>query len=323
MKESLSDKCGKVYILIDEIQFVEGWQRVINSIRVSFDCDIVITGSNAKMLSGELATLLSGRYVEIPVYPLSFSEFIAAKNIDKDSREVDRAYIEYEKFGGFPSLVFVDDTIKDTILSGIFDSIVLNDIAYRSEIKDTAVLKSVIGFLSDNVGQLVNPSKIVNILKDEKLSTSSHTVNRYLDLLESAFLFYRVKQYDIRGKGYLRTNSKYFIVDNGLRRRAVGHKDGNYSNRIENLVYVELLRRGYLVDVGRVDSKEIDFVARKADEVLYVQVTYDIPDNTHESDNLLIIKDNYKKIIVTGRYGNEVEIDGIPVVYIVDWLLNE
>ncbi len=153
------------------------------------------------------------------------------------------------------------------------------------------------------------------------MPTNNHTINKYLELLENAFLFYKAKQYDIRGKGYLKTNSKYFIVDNGLRRYAVGKKDANYSNRLENIVFLELLRRGYTVDVGKLESKEIDFIARKIDEILYVQVTYDIPDNTHETGNLLKIKDNYRKILITGRYQPQKCIDGVPVIYVVDWLI--
>lgn len=313
----------KVYLLFDEIQVVDGWQRVVNGIRVSFDSDIVITGSNANMLSGELATLLSGRYIEIPIYPLSFQEYLDIKEIDPNSRKVDVAYSEYEKYGGFPSVVIAEEAIKDTILSGIFDTIVLNDVALRAGVKDPTALKSIIRFLSDNVGQLVNSSKIVNTLKSEGVETTSHTVNRYLDLLENGYLFYRAKQYDIRGREYLRTNGKYFIVDSGLRRNAVGRKDGNYSNRLENIVFVELMRRGYTVDVGRIDSKEIDFVARKLDETLYVQVAYELPNNSHETDNLLNIKDNYKKIVVTGRYHDVEQIDGIPIIYIADFLLQD
>ncbi|EAC8464501.1 ATP-binding protein [Listeria monocytogenes] len=312
----------KVYLLFDEIQMVEGWQRVVNGIRVSFNSDIIITGSNANMLSGEIATLLSGRYIEIPIYPFSFSEFLHVKGIESDSRKVDSAYDEYEKYGGFPSVVIAEESIKDTILSGIFDTIVLNDVALRAGVKDAAALKSIIRFLADNVGQLVNASKIVNTLKSEGVDTTVHTVNRYLDLLENGYLFYRAKQYDIRGREYLRTNGKYFIIDSGLRRNAVGRKDGNYSNRLENIVYIELLRRGYTVDVGKLDSKEIDFVARKLDETLYIQVAYELPNNRHETDNLLNIKDNYKKIVVTGRYYETTQIDGIPIIYIVDWLLS-
>lgn len=321
--ESILPKKGKFYLLIDEIQFVENWQKVINSVRASFSCDIVITGSNAKMLSGELATFLSGRYVEIPIYPLSFREFLLAKNISEDSRYVDSAYLEYETYGGFPGVVLADESIKDTILSGIFDSIVLNDIAYRANLKDTPVLNNVVRFMADNVGQLINSSKIANTLKSEHIDSSVHTINRYIELLTNAFLFFQAKQYDLHGKEYLKTNSKYFMVDNGLRRYAVGQRIGNFGNRLENIVYIELLRRGYSIDVGRIQSKEIDFICRRHDEILYVQVTYQMPENTHESDNLLLIPDNFKKIIITGRYSDTKEISGIPILYIVDWLLQD
>lgn len=321
LMELLPKDNQKVYLLLDEIQGVTGWQRVVNGIRVSFNSDITITGSNANMLSGELATLLSGRYIEIPVYPFSFQEFLSAKGIEAASRQVDNAYDVYEKYGGFPSVVIADESIKDTILSGIFDTIVLNDVALRAGLKDPTALKSIISFLSDNVGQLVNASKIVNTLKSEGVTTSVHTVNRYLDLLKAGYLFYRAKQYDIRGRDYLRTNGKYFMIDAGLRRNAVGRKDGNYGNRLENIVFIELKRRGYTVDVGRLDRKEIDFIARKRDETLYLQVAYELPPNTHETDNLLAIKDNYKKIVITGRYYDVEQIDGIPIMYIVDWLL--
>lgn len=313
----------KFYLLLDEIQAVQGWQRVINGVRVRYNSDIVITGSNANMLSGELATLLSGRYIEIPIYPLSFQEFLTVKQIDKDMRHVDSAYQEYEMFGGFPSVVIADQSIKDTILSGIFDTIILNDVALRAGIKDAEILKSIVRFLADNVGQLVNTSKIAHTLRSEGIATSNHTVNRYLALLESGFLFYRVRQYDIRGREFLRTNGKYFIVDAGLRRHAVGKKDGNYSNRLENIVFMELLRRGYTVDIGKIDHKEIDFVARRLDETLYIQVAYQLPNNSRETDNLLHIKDNYQKIVITGRYSEVTQVDGIPIIYIVDWLLSE
>ena len=324
LQSKINSKESTYYILIDEIQFVSGWQRVINSVRVSYNCDIVITGSNAQLLSGELASLLGGRYVEIPVYPFSFKEFLTSKQIDpSETRKLDQAYLEYEQFGGFPSVVLSQASIKDTILSGIFDSIVLHDIAFRGEVQDTQVLKSIIRFLADNVGQLVNPNKIANVLTSEGLKTNNKTVSRYIELLENAFLFYKTSNYDMRGKQYLRTQAKYFIVDNGLRRHAVGKKGANFGNRLENIVHMELKRRGYDISVGRLDQQEIDFIARKFDDLLYVQVAYDLPDSNRETDNLLLIKDNYQKIIITGRYQDTHEIDGIEVKYIVDWLLEQ
>lgn len=318
------DKQRHQYIMLDEIQMVDGWQTVVNGIRVSYDCDIIVTGSNAKMLSGELATLLSVRYVEIPIYPFSFKEFLAAKEITSDSREVDQAFLAYEKYGGFPLVTLSPVALKDDILSSLYDTITLKDVAERAQVRDITSLRALVAFLADNIGLLVQPAKVAGVLKNEGISISNHTVENYLQLLEDAFLFYRARQYDLRGKKYLRTAGKYFIVDPGLRRTAIGRRPGNYAGQLENVVYVELQRRGYTVDVGKMNTKEIDFVARKVDRVLYVQVSYEIPANSHETDNLLQLRDNYEKLLITQRHYPDIQdIDGIPVVNIVDWLLRD
>ncbi|WP_436696913.1 ATP-binding protein [Lactiplantibacillus pentosus] len=318
------DKQRHQYIMLDEIQMVDGWQTVVNGIRVSYDCDIIVTGSNAKMLSGELATLLSGRYVEISIYPFSFKEFLAAKEITSDSREVDQAFLAYEKYGGFPLVTLSPVALKDDILSSLYDTITLKDVAERAQVRDITSLRALVAFLADNIGQLVQPAKVAGVLKNEGISISNHTVENYLQLLEDAFLFYRARQYDLRGKKYLRTAGKYFIVDPGLRRTAIGRRPGNYAGQLENVVYVELQRRGYTVDVGKMNTKEIDFVARKVNRVLYVQVAYEIPANSHETDNLLQLRDNYEKLLITQRHYPDIQdIDGIPVVNIVDWLLRD
>jgi predicted AAA+ superfamily ATPase len=318
------DKQRHQYIMLDEIQMVDGWQTVVNGIRVSYDCDIIVTGSNAKMLSGELATLLSGRYVEIPIYPFSFKEFLAAKEITSDSREVDQAFLAYEKYGGFPLVTLSPVALKDDILSSLYDTITLKDVAERAQVRDITSLRALVAFLADNIGQLVQPAKVAGVLKHEGISISNHTVENYLQLLEDAFLFYRARQYDLRGKKYLRTAGKYFIVDPGLRRTAIGRRPGNYAGQLENVVYVELQRRGYTVDVGKMNTKKIDFVARKVDRVLYVQVSYEIPANSHETDNLLQLRDNYEKLLITQRHYPDIhDVDGIPVINIVDWLLRD
>lgn len=322
--DPLMPKNHHFYLLLDEIQNVTGWQRVINGIRVSFDCDITVTGSNAKMLSGELATLLSGRYVEIPIYPFSFKEFLQAKKINEDSDQLFKAFREYRTFGGFPAVVLAQDqSIKDTILSGIYDAIILNDVAARGNLRDISILRDIVGFLADNVGQLIKPSNIANTLTSNQLKTNVHTVQKYIDLLQDAFLFYKTDQYDLRGKKYLASNGKYFIVDTGLRRQAVGRRAGNYGNQLENIVYLELLRRGYRVDVGKLDDVEIDFVARKVDEEEYIQVTRQIPENTHETDNLLKLRTGFKRMVITEEIPENTRIDGIPIINVIDWLLNK
>lgn len=321
---SLLPKDKRFYLLLDEIQLVSGWERIINGVKAGFDCEIVITGSNAKMLSGELATLLSGRYVEIKMYPLSFKEYVTTKDISNNYDDLARAFEEFETYGGFPTVADVDKSVKDPVLEGIYSTIVLNDIANRGDVRDISVLESLISFMADNVGQLINIQKISNSLKSAGLKISNPTISTYLKLLSDAFLFYRVRQYDLRGKEYLKTSGKYFIVDQGLRRVAIGRKGGNYSNRLENIVFLELLKRGYQVDVGKIESKEIDFIARKNDQIKYFQVTYELPQNTHETDNLLLINDNYEKIVITQRkYYDISNIDGIPIINVVDWLMED
>lgn len=321
LAEKLNPKAFQ-YVMLDEIQMVTGWQAVVNGVRTSFDCEVLITGSNAKLLSGELATLLSGRYVEIQVQPFSFSEYLATQHIAPDSPAIYQAFADYEKFGGFPAVVLANDAVKDTMLSGIYDSIILNDVALRTQIRDTEILKAVVSYLADNIGQLVNPTKIANTLKSVGFKTSPHTIAAYLEALENAFLFYRARQYDIRGRAYLRTAGKYYIADSGLRRIGVDRKQGNYAGQLENIIYLELVRRGFQVDVGKLMAKEIDFVARKADQTLYVQASYELPDNTHETDNLLQIPDNYQKIMLVQRYYPDLQaIDGIPILNVADWLL--
>jgi predicted AAA+ superfamily ATPase len=320
--ESMERK-QKYYLLLDEIQNVEDWQKVVNSVRVEFDCDITITGSNANMLSGELATLLSGRYVEIKVYPFSFKEFLRAKfGENVDQRYLPQFLQEYIRFGGFPAVVLSDESIKETILSGIFDSVILNDVASRGEIRDIEVLKRVVSFLAGNVGHTVSTLNISNTLNSSSIKVSHPTINKYIELMKSAYLLYGAQRYDIRGKQYLSKQEKYYFVDSGLRHIMLDRKQDNRGQELENLVYLELLRRGYTVEVGKYDGKEIDFIARKIDELLYIQATYQLPqDSTRESDNLLLIKDNFKKMIITQVYEEQREIDGIPIVNVIDWLM--
>jgi predicted AAA+ superfamily ATPase len=312
----------RLYLLFDEIQDVLNWQKVVNGIRTSLDCEIVVTGSNAKMLSGELATFLSGRYVEIKVYPFSFKELVQIKlGEEYDVRLLPNLYKEYVRYGGFPAVVMASDNMKETILSGINDTVVLNDVANRGTIRDISALKRITGFLADNIGQLVSSTNISNTLSSNNLKVTVPTVIKYIELMENAFLFYHVKRYDIRGREYLYQQGKYYIVDSGLRSSILGSKMTNVGSLLENIVYIELLRRGYKVDVGKLENKEIDFVARKSDKIFYVQVALELPQGNRESDNLLLIRDNYKKIIITERLESVNEIDGIPIINIVDWLM--
>ncbi|KRL88640.1 ATP-binding protein [Lactobacillus kalixensis] len=312
----------RMYILLDEIQFVQDWQKVINSLRLNALLELVITGSNSNLLSGELATLLSGRYVEIPVYPLSFKEMVSFRSSDPSEAEIDRLYDEYIKYGGFPAVVLAKEELKQTILSGIYNTVILNDIGYRNGLRDPGLLMLVAKYLADTVGQLINPNKIVNTLKSAQFSISYNAVQNYLSSFEQAYLFYKANRYDIAGRKILSSQGKYYIVDTGLRTQALGDKINDRGSILENIVYLELLRRGYQVQIGKLDDKEIDFIATKVNERQYIQVTYQLPENsTRETDNLLEIPNNYQKIVITGRYEEQTMISGIPIINIRDWLL--
>lgn len=315
----------KMYLLLDEIQYVKDWQRLINSLRLNPLLDIIVTGSNSSLLSGELATLLSGRYVEIHVYPLSFKELLEFKQISSPSEaEIDRLYSEYVRYGGFPAVVLAKKELKQTILSGIYDTILLNDIGYKNGLRDPALVNLVAKYLVDTVGQLINPNKIVNTLKSANFKVSYSAVQNYLTYFEQAYLFYKASRYDISGRKILSSQGKYYLVDTGLRVEALGERANNRGSILENIVYIELLRRGYKVQIGKLENKEIDFVATKVDDKQYIQVTYQLPENSmRETDNLLQIPDNYKKIVITDRYEDQEMIAGIPIINIRDWLLEK
>ncbi|MDR0845926.1 MAG: ATP-binding protein [Lactobacillales bacterium] len=321
LKETVID--GKTtYFLFDEIQLVEDWERVVNSLRVSFSSDIYVTGSNSKMLSGELATLLSGRTITIEMLPLSFTEFTTF-NKTADEVTTNQLYDEYAEFGGFPAVVLQKTAaLKTNALHSVFDTIVLNDIAERGKIREIDVLKRVIKFLLDNIGQLISVKTIADTLTSANMKTTTKSVSRYLELLEEAFLFYKVSRYDIRGKERLRSGAKYFVTDVGLRNKVLGRFAGNLGGQIENLVYLQLRRLGYEIFVGKLDNKEVDFVVVKDGVTKYVQVALELPKNTHETDNLIAIKDSFQKIVITGKLEDIGMTDGIPIVHIVDFLEN-
>jgi len=312
------------YFLFDEIQDVSNWQRLITGIRVTFDCEIVITGSNAKMLSGEPASSLSGRYVEIRVFPLSFREYVEWKKEPAfDYRNLPKLFSSYLEYGGFPAVVLASGETKEAILEGIKDTVLLNDIASRGQVRDVSVLIRIIRYLADNVGQLISCTKISATLTSANIKASTPTVIKYIELMEDAFLFYSANRYDIRGREYLRQQGKYYIVDSGLRHIILKRKQNNRGAELENIVFVELLRRGYSVDIGKLNSKEIDFIARKMDEVLYIQVALELPSDMRETNNLLLVKDNYKKLVITQKLEDRTEVDGIPIINVIDWLMEE
>lgn len=313
----------KMYLFFDEIQRVEGWEDAVNSFRVDFDADIYVSGSNASLLSGELATLLTGRMVEIPIYPLSFKEFLQFKGLTDNP---DQYFNDYITEGGFPAVALVEDAeVKQSILDGIYSSILLRDVTERASIRNDGQLTQIATYLLSEVGNLVSGNKIAGMLKNEGFKTANATsVLRYIELLSDAFIVYPAKRYDLRGKAYLKNVAKYYAVDTGLRNTTLNRNfRDNYGHQIENIVYLELRRRGYQVDVGKDDTQEIDFVARRGNETRYYQVTMQLPQNSdREVANLVALSDNYPKVVLTANRMDVGVIDGIPVMHIVDWLMS-
>lgn len=312
-------KKGRCYFLFDEIQRIKNWEKLVNGLRVSYDADIYITGSNSEMLSGELATLLAGRYVEIQIYPLSFTEFLHFKSYDRD--KIDAKLKEYFEYGGFPSVVLSGKDLKVDVLSGIYSSIVLRDIAQRANLRESSMLEKIVLFLLDNIGKIVNVNKIANAIKSSGRSISNNTVENYLSLLEKSFLFYKAQRYDIKGKEFLSTSAKYYVVDPGFFRSQI-NRNRNYGSRLENMVYIELKRRGYQVSVGKYEEKEIDFIASRDGESIYIQVADKIPENnSRETDNLLKLPTAYKKLLIVNSWSDVGSYEGLPIVHISEYLL--
>ena len=312
----------RYYFLFDEIQEVNAWQKLINGLRVKFDCDIYITGSNANLLSGELSTYLSGRYVEIKVMPLSFKELLVFKNYN-DPTKVDMYYEEYIRNGSFPSVALLNnESIVDDVIKGIYNSIILKDVMLRGNIKDGNLLEKLVAFIFDNIGNSVTSNSIANTLSSNGFKTRNETIDAYLQLLESSFIIYKAKRFNIRGKEHLKSQHKYYCIDIGLRNVSIGRNRGNFGSILENIVYLELIRRGYEVSVGKLDSLEIDFVCTKPNETVYYQVAFDIPHNSNrETSNLLKIPDSYKKVLITANRMATGNIDGIEIIHIIDFLL--
>lgn len=309
------------YIFLDEIQAVSEFQKAVDSLFIKDKVDIYITGSNAHMLSGELATLLSGRYIELQMLPLSFAEYYEL--VGGNSRD---AWNVYFRNGGFPYTAQIEeqDILKD-YLAGIYHTVLLKDIVARKKIQDVSLLESVIKFLFDNIGNIVSSKKIADSLTSFGRKTTSITVENYIKALMESFILYKANRYDIKGKQHLKSLEKYYLVDVGLRRLLIGDKNTDIGHILENIVYLELIRRGYAVSIGKVGDLEIDFVAESGDDRIYYQVSASVLDpNTfsREITPLKKIADHYPKYIISMDEISMSE-DGIKQINVVDFLLQK
>ena len=315
--EQIGNSKEKFYLFLDEIQEVSGWEKAVNSLRTKFKADIYITGSNSRLLSGELATYIAGRYATFVVYPFSFTEFLM---VNKDFN-----FDYYIKCGGMPFLSSIgfEPEISRIYLQDIFNSVVLKDIVKRNNIRDVDLLERIIAYALANVGKSFSATRISQFFKSEKRRIAPETILNYLKACEDAYLLYRLKSQDINGKKLLKVNEKYYVVDHGLREAIVGANLENAELILENIVGLELLRRGYKVCVGRVGEKEIDFVGEKDGNKLYIQVCYLLNEEStinREFGSLLKIKDNYPKYVLYKESSFRGNYEGIPAVKIEDWL---
>lgn len=319
--KALMSESGKYYLLLDELQEVDGWERVINSLLDKFDTDIYVTGSNSKLMSSEISTYLTGRYVTIPVYTLSFKEYLAFKNSRAPIKEQLQQYI---RLGGFPLVTTsnLDERASYQIVADIFSSVVINDISRRNSIQNIDLFERVVRFVVENVGKTFSANSIVKFLKSEKRTISVEAIYNYLEWLEKAFVIYRCKRFDIQGKNVLKTQEKFYIADQSIKYALYGFNPTSIASMMENLVYFELKRRGYEVFIGKNANKEIDFVAMKRDERIYIQVCRSLPkESDRETQNLLDINDNFPKIILTLDDYASGNFKGIKILHLADFLL--
>lgn len=319
-----SVKKKKNYIFLDEVQNVPQFQKTVDSLYIKDDFDIYITGSNAHLLSGELATLLSGRYIEIQMLPLSFKEYISSENTDTNMQQ---AFAKYLENGSFPYILQIQNelNIKKDYLKAILDSILIKDVITRNRISNVDELYRVLRFMFDNIGNVCSIKKISDTMTSAGFKIVPKTVEKYITSLVESFVLYPVSRYDIKGKQYLQSGEKYYIADTGLRSTLL-NKNSDIGRLIENTVYLELLRRGYQVFIGKTNTTEIDFVANKNNETSYFQVAQTIlaEDNLNrELKPLQNIKDNYPKYLLTLDYLPKTDYNGIKQLNIIDWLLDK
>ena len=324
IKERLSDN-EKTYVFLDEIQNVKDFHRVIDSLFIKKNVDLYVTGSNSNLLSGEIATLISGRYIEIAMLPLSFKEYVLSTG---NTFELERKYVDYLENSSFPYVLEMQDQpkyIKD-YLSSLVDTIVLKDIVERNKIIDVMMLKSVIKFVFDNIGNQLSNKKIADTMTSMGRKVDSRTIEKYLEALMNSYVIYEAKRYNIKGKEYLKTLEKYYVVDIGLRYALLGNSSLDVGHILENVVYLELLRRGYDVSIGKIDNLEVDFVANNGKTIEYYQVSATVREKDtlqRELRSLERINDHYAKTLLTLDNDPDMDYNGIRKINVLKWLIGE
>lgn len=316
---------GKFYLLFDEIQKVKNWEVSLNSYRVDLECDIYITGSNSQLLSGELATLISGRYISINMLPFSFKELIQYHDEMHENIDEIKLFEQYLSYGGFPGLLNYENEEKEKYLYDLYSTIVLNDILYKNKVKDLDLLERLMEFMISNIGQLFSANSISKYIKNENRKTTPHTIINYMDYARNAFIFYQIKRENIKQKRKLLISDKYYLVDSGFYFIFNGSTQRNWGQLLENIVFLELIRQGYSITIGKIQDLEVDFVCRKANQIKYIQVSQSILDeNTRKREfkSLEKISDSYPKYVIS-MDSFDFSANGIIHLNIIDFLKSE
>lgn len=316
---------GKKYLFVDEAQEIEKWEKAIGSFFQEGNIDLYVTGSNANLLSSDLATLLSGRYIEFPIYSLSFDEYLLFNSISEE--KVGEGFNRYIKFGGLPGLFHFDNNEESIFqyLSSLYDTIVLKDVIERHQVRNISLLKNITRFLFENIGNPFSAKSVSDYLKSQKSNVGIKTIQNYIDYLEATYILYKVERYDIKGKRLLEYHEKYYLGDVGLRHALLGYREGDISGILENIVFLELKRRGFQVSIGKVEQKEVDFIAVKANEKCYIQVAYLLNSSKtidRECSVLKSISDNYPKYILSMDTALGGDYEGIKRINLIDFLLH-
>lgn len=327
LKAKLSDT-EKTYLFLDEVQEIEFWEKAVNSINTDFNVDIYVTGSNSRMMSSEIDTYLTGRYVSFRIFTLSFKEYLTFKKHYAEVEDTHRELIYFIRYGGFPAIHLQKYPIDDayTIVRDIYNSTIYSDIVKRNQIRKVDQLERVVKFVFDNVGKTFSAKSISDYIKSEHRSIDNETVYTYLEKLESAYILHRCSRFDIQGKELLKTQEKFYLADSSFKYSVLGYDDRSVAAMLENVVYLELLRRGYEVHIGKTQGGEIDFIATRQNNKLYIQITKEITSEEterREYDRLLEIKDNYPKYLLRTDDFADGNYQGIKTMHIADFLLSE